>query len=117
MAEGTQTLDVPAFSFTSAITLCVDFKNPHSYFAKGSSYELESDFDLHIDWQPLLVAPMTRPTTRVVDENRGIRHRRMRAEYYEKPSERRRRKIRQRINQIRKSERQADKARKQIKIL
>jgi small subunit ribosomal protein S21 len=40
-----------------------------------------------------------------------------RAEYYEKPSERRRRKIRQRINQIRKSERQADKARKQIKIL
>ncbi|MCZ6641938.1 MAG: DsbA family protein [Gammaproteobacteria bacterium] len=88
MAEGTQTPDAPAFSFTSAVTVCVDFKNPHSYFAKGPSYELESDFDLRIDWQPLLVAPMTRPTTRVVDETRGTRHRRMRAEYYERDLQR-----------------------------
>jgi small subunit ribosomal protein S21 len=40
-----------------------------------------------------------------------------RAEYYEKPSERRRRRQRQRENQARKLERQADKARKNIRIL
>ena len=39
------------------------------------------------------------------------------AEYYEKPSERRRRKVRQRENQLRKLERQAEKVRISIKHL
>lgn len=88
MTEITQTPDVPAFSFTSAVTLCVDFKNPQSYFAKDPSHTLESDFDLRIDWQPMLVPAMTRPPTRVADENRGTQHRRMRGEYYEKDLQR-----------------------------
>lgn len=40
-----------------------------------------------------------------------------RGEYYEKPSERRRRRMRQRVNQIRKMERLNEKLRSSIKIL
>lgn len=40
-----------------------------------------------------------------------------RGEYYEKPSERRRRRMRQRVNQIRKMERLNEKLRSNIKIL
>ena len=40
-----------------------------------------------------------------------------RGEYYEKPSERRRRRMRQRVNQIRKMDRLNDKLRSSIKIL
>ncbi len=40
-----------------------------------------------------------------------------RGEYYEKPSERRRRRMRQRVNQIRKMDRLNEKLRSNIKIL
>ena len=84
MAENAPTSDVPAFSFTSPVTLCVDFKNPQSYFAKDPSYELADELGLHIDWQPLLVPAMTRPKPEADNEDRGTQHRRRRAEYYEK---------------------------------
>ena len=50
-------------------------------------------------------------------EREGLIKTMRKAEYYEKPSERRRRKARQRVNQFRKLERMAEKARKSIKIL
>lgn len=84
MTEDTQTQEVPAFVFQSVVTLCVDFKNPQSYLAKDLSYELENEFDLRIDWQPLLVPPMTQPRPQAAGEDRGTQHRRMRAEYNER---------------------------------
>lgn len=50
-------------------------------------------------------------------EREGLIKTMRKGEYYEKPSERRRRKMRQRLNQLRKLDRLAEKARKSIKIL
>ncbi len=50
-------------------------------------------------------------------EREGLIKTMRKGEYYEKPSERRRRKQRQRVNQLRKIDRLAEKIRKSIKIL
>lgn len=50
-------------------------------------------------------------------EREGLIKTMRKSEYYEKPSERKRRKLRQRVNQARKVERLAEKIRKSIKIL
>ena len=64
-------------------TVCIDFKNPKSYLALQSTYALEAELGVALEWLPLLVAPLSRPHAAQPGEDRGTRHRRKRAHYIE----------------------------------
>lgn len=64
-------------------TICIDFKNPKAYLALQPTYALEVELGIDFDWLPLIVSSLSRPHGVRADEDRGTRHRRMRAEYYE----------------------------------
>ena len=65
-------------------TVCIDFKNPKAYLALRPTFALEDELGIALDWLPLIVSPMSRPHAEQRNEDRGTRHRRMRAEYYER---------------------------------
>ena len=65
-------------------TVCIDFKSPKAYLALRPTFALEDELGLPFDWLPLSVSPLSRPHIARTDEDRGTRHRRMRAEYNER---------------------------------
>ncbi len=67
-----------------APAVCIDFKNPKAYLALQPTYALEDELGIAFDWWPTLVAPMSRPLEEQQSEDRGTRHRRTRAQYYER---------------------------------
>ena len=67
----------------SCPTICIDFKNPKAYLALQPTYALEAELGIAFDWLPLIVSAMGRPHPERANEDRGSRHRRMRAQYYE----------------------------------
>ncbi len=64
-------------------TICVDFKNPKAYLALQPTYALEAELGIVFEWLPLIVSALGRPQAARAEEDRGSRHRRMRARYYE----------------------------------
>ncbi len=75
-------------SFDAKLTVCVDFKSPQAYLAKDSTYELADELRVEIDWLPLIVAPVPAPELASDGDDRGTRHRRFRAEYFERDIQR-----------------------------
>jgi 2-hydroxychromene-2-carboxylate isomerase len=73
-----------ALQIPGALIVCIDFKNPKAYLAKDPTFALEYELQIEFDWQPRLVAPLTRPSPAREDDDRGTRHRRVRAQYYER---------------------------------
>jgi 2-hydroxychromene-2-carboxylate isomerase len=67
-----------------APAVCIDFKNPKAYLALQPTYALEDQLGIAFDWWPTLVAPMSRPQEARQGEDRGTRHKRIRAQYYER---------------------------------
>lgn len=67
-----------------APAVCVDFKNPKSYLALRPTFALEDELGMTFDWWPVQVSPMSRPQPEQPNEDRGTRHRRIRALYYER---------------------------------
>jgi len=65
-------------------TVCIDFKNPKAYLALAPTFALEDELGIAFDWLPLIVSPMSRPHAEQPNEDRGTRHRRIRAQYYER---------------------------------
>ena len=65
-------------------TVCVDFKNPKAYLALRPTLALEVELGTTFDWLPLIVSPLSRPQPELDSEDRGARHRRIRAQYYER---------------------------------
>lgn len=65
-------------------TVCIDFKNPKAYLALRPTLALEADLGTTFDWLPLIVSPLSRPQPQRDGEDRGARHRRIRAQYYER---------------------------------
>jgi 2-hydroxychromene-2-carboxylate isomerase len=79
------------------LTVCIDFKSPFAYLAMQPTYALEDELreeqkdelkdqqkdepGISIDWQPLIVAPMTEPTGVPEGADRGARHRHLRRQY------------------------------------
>jgi len=61
--------------------VCIDFKNPKAYLALAPTLALEQSIGVQFDWLPIAVAGLTRPPDARPDEDRGTRHRRLRAEY------------------------------------
>ncbi len=64
------------------LTVCIDFKNPHAWLAVPPTVALEDELGIDADWLPRLVRPIERPPPATADDDRGTRHRRIRAEYF-----------------------------------
>jgi 2-hydroxychromene-2-carboxylate isomerase len=69
----------------STLTIAIDFASPRSYLALRPTITLADQLGLEIDWQPFLVDPVKQPKTAFRDD-RGIRHRVIRAAYLERDS-------------------------------
>ena len=63
--------------------VCVDFGNAHAWLAVEPTRALEARLGVAFDWLPLAVAPLLRPTPERGGDDRGTRHRRFRARYFE----------------------------------
>jgi len=64
-----------------ALTVCIDFKHPHAYLALPPTIAMAEALGVTVNWLPCIVAPIDEPSAAVFDEDRGVRHRRFRAEY------------------------------------
>lgn len=62
------------------IRVAIDFKSPTSYLAIAPSRALETRLGLAFDWLPVSVPALARPKP-AASEDRGARHRRIRAAY------------------------------------
>ncbi len=67
-----------------APAVCIDFKNPKAYLALQPTFALEDELSMSFDWWPVQVSAMSRPQPEQPNEDRGTRHRRIRAHYYER---------------------------------
>jgi 2-hydroxychromene-2-carboxylate isomerase len=65
-----------------APAVCIDFKNPKAYLALRPTFALEDELGIGLDWWPVPVSAMSRPLPEQPNEDRGARHRRIRALYY-----------------------------------
>ena len=72
----------PPYHFARPLTVCVDFKNPHAYLGVAPTRALEARLRLDADWLPLMLPPLAPPRPARADDDRGTRHRRIRAEYF-----------------------------------
>jgi 2-hydroxychromene-2-carboxylate isomerase len=66
------------------LLVAIDFAQPQSYLAHGPTTRLAASLGAAIDWQPLDARPFAEPASETEGESRGARHRRMRAEYFER---------------------------------
>ena len=61
-------------------TVLLDIRWPHSYLALHPSAALAKELGIEINWLPHRVPPLRRPGDPSPDDDRGIRHRRYRAQ-------------------------------------
>jgi 2-hydroxychromene-2-carboxylate isomerase len=72
------------YEFRAPLTVCVDFRNPHAYLAVAPTRTLERRLGFAVDWLPLSAPPLHRPPPARPEDDRGTRHRRIRALYFER---------------------------------
>jgi 2-hydroxychromene-2-carboxylate isomerase len=65
------------------LPVVIDFKSPQAYLAIGPTCALADELGITIDWQPLVITP-SKAATRPSGDDRGARHRRLRADYLER---------------------------------
>jgi 2-hydroxychromene-2-carboxylate isomerase len=70
---------------SSTLTVAIDFANPRSCLALKPTIALADQLGIEIDWQPFLVDPVKQARTAFRDD-RGMRHRAIRAAYMERDS-------------------------------
>lgn len=63
------------------IRVAIDFQHPLAYLAIAPTRALESRLGRPFDWLPYDAVPLPRPGPAASGEDRGARHRRIRAEY------------------------------------
>ena len=80
--------DDSAFAPTSRLTVCIDFKSPHAWLAVQPTRALEAELGIAADWLPVLARAPVGPRVATASDDRGTRHRHMRAEYYERDLQR-----------------------------
>jgi 2-hydroxychromene-2-carboxylate isomerase len=81
-----RSVDVVPFAFTAPLSVCVDVKSPAAYLALAPVRALGDELGVAVDWLPFPTAPV-RPPPEPADD-RGTRHRRIRASYLEADLER-----------------------------
>ncbi len=77
-----------AFAPTSRLTVCIDFKSPQAWLAVQPTRALEAELGLAADWLPVVTRAPVGPRSATAADDRGTRHRHMRAEYYERDLQR-----------------------------
>jgi len=68
----------------SSLQVAIDFKNPYAYLAIRPTCTLAEELGIAIDWQPLITSPGTTPEALPSGNDRGSRHRRIRADYLDR---------------------------------
>ncbi len=66
---------------SASIAVCIDWKSPQAWLALEPTRALEARLGRAFDWRPFVVPALTPPAPARPDEDRGTRHRRLRAEY------------------------------------
>lgn len=66
------------------LSVAIDFKSPNAYLAIGPTCVLAEQLGISIDWQPFLVSPWKNHGPGSEANDRGVRHRRFRADYVER---------------------------------
>lgn len=79
---------VHPFVPSSALTVCIDFRSPQAWLAVHPTFALEDALGITGDWLPVMVRPMAAPRSATPEDDRGTRHRAMRATYYEQDLQR-----------------------------
>ena len=69
------------YAFTESLALCLDLKNPQSYLALKPAFALVDELGVKLKCLPFSAAALKAPTPAGRNEDRGTRHRRLRAEY------------------------------------
>jgi 2-hydroxychromene-2-carboxylate isomerase len=64
----------------SRLSVLLDLRHPLAYLALHPTLELARDEGLEVNWLPVRVPPLKVPSTVRPDDDRGIRHRRIRAQ-------------------------------------
>jgi 2-hydroxychromene-2-carboxylate isomerase len=64
----------------STLTILLDIRNPYSYLGIEPALALAEECGLTINWLPLTAQPLNAPSLPRADDDRGLRHRRSRAE-------------------------------------
>lgn len=62
------------------LSVLLDIRHPASYLALHPTEALARELSIEINWLPLVAPPLNRPSSPGPDDDRGIRHRRYRAE-------------------------------------
>ncbi len=70
------------------VSVCVDFKSPHAWLAVAPTRALEERLAIRFDWRPLILPPLSPPKPIGVGDDRGARHRSIRAAYVERDLQR-----------------------------
>jgi 2-hydroxychromene-2-carboxylate isomerase len=68
---------------SSRLTICIDFKSPHAYLANEPTWVLLDELSIDATWLPIVLPPLQRGPAASAGNDRGLRHRRRRAEYVE----------------------------------
>lgn len=75
---------IAPYEFRADVTVCVDFLSPHAFLAVAPTRALEATLGREFDWLPFSAPPLFRPAPVGPDDDRGTRHRRIRAHYFER---------------------------------
>ena len=62
------------------LSVLLDVRHPLSYLALPSTLELARELAIDVNWLPIVTPPLKAPSTPAPDDDRGIRHRRARAQ-------------------------------------
>jgi 2-hydroxychromene-2-carboxylate isomerase len=63
------------------LPVAIDFKSPQAYLAIGPTCAMADELGITIDWRPLVMTPSKAAASRPAADDRGARHRRIRADY------------------------------------
>ncbi len=72
---------VAPYEFRGSVCLCLDLKNPLSYLALKPAFALADELGIVLECLPFAAAALKAPMAARPDDERGTRHRRLRAEY------------------------------------
>jgi 2-hydroxychromene-2-carboxylate isomerase len=67
-----------------SLAVAIDFKIPNAYLAIAPTCALAEELGITVDWQPFLVSPSKDHSASSTGNDRGARHRHLRADYLER---------------------------------
>jgi 2-hydroxychromene-2-carboxylate isomerase len=73
-------MTIPHAIDSARLSVLLDIRHPLAYLALHPAIELANGLGIEINWLPLVAPPLNRPSEAAADDDRGIRHRRYRAQ-------------------------------------